>query len=66
MAIVLGTYINSSIKHARRNAAHERERILEDVMAQRKALGMDRDVMEDRMRRKEARAKEHGDADAGT
>lgn len=41
MAIVLGTYINSSIKHARSNAVHEREKKLDDVMVQRRKLGMD-------------------------
>jgi hypothetical protein len=54
-----GAYIHTSIGHARRNAAIERDKALPLVHQQRKGLGMDADdMLADRRRRKEARAAE--------
>lgn len=52
---LIAFYARSSINHARDNAANERGKNYERVLHERRALGMDGDVWEDRLRRKAER-----------
>lgn len=51
-----GFYAKSSINYARENASNERGKSYERVLSERRALGMDGDLLEDRMRRKAEKA----------